>query len=297
MRHPARSLGTGPGRRTANFRVGHRLSEVGGRPDSRAMRSSPALALLLAAVALAVPTTALAGDSWSIPPDGAAVPASSWPQATRFEMLAFTFYGDEAAPARVEVAKDRSMQDVVATYETAPRAGLAEISSARTAPGDRWVGTPGLYYWQAGDEPVRALRVAGDDAAKDAGVSHVLFSPAGNGTASGVTISGDPLVDEDDHVTISQTETKFVISRDSGAFAPADLPCEGGGAIVSCPIAPSISVDLAGGNDTLATNRLTHPVLAAGGTGNDRLEGGAGEDVLAGGAGDDTLVGGPGNDA
>ena len=42
---------------------------------------------------------------------------------------------------------------------------------------------------------------------------------------------------------------------------------------------------------------MTHPVLAAGGAGNDRLTGGDGDDVLAGGAGDDTLTGGAGDDA
>ena len=62
------------------------------------------------------------------------------------------------------VATDRSMDDVVASYETAPRAGLDEIVSARTAPADRWVGTPGVYYWQADDEPVQTLRIAGDPA-------------------------------------------------------------------------------------------------------------------------------------
>ena len=105
------------------------------------MRSSPALLLLLAA-ALAAPTTALADDAWSIPPDGASHPASSWPHATPFEMLEFTFYDDE--PDQVVVASDRSMDDVVASYDTAPRAGLDEIVSARTAPADRWVGTPGV---------------------------------------------------------------------------------------------------------------------------------------------------------
>ena len=122
------------------------------------MRSSPALLLLIAA-ALAAPTTALADDSWSIPPDGASHPASSWPNATPFEMLEFTFYDEE--PAEVVVATDRSMADVVATYETAPRAGLYEIVSARTSPADRWVGKPGVYYWQADDEPVQTLRIAG----------------------------------------------------------------------------------------------------------------------------------------
>src|SRR3954453_20644685 len=123
------------------------------------MRSSPALSLFLAAAALAVPSAAHASAEWSVPPDGASHPASSWPHATRFEMLDFTLYDSEASS--VAVATDRSMDDVVATYETAPRPGLPEITSARTGLDDQWVGTPGVYYWRAGDEPVHALRIAG----------------------------------------------------------------------------------------------------------------------------------------
>jgi RTX calcium-binding nonapeptide repeat (4 copies)/Putative metal-binding motif len=264
------------------------------------MRSSPALCLLLAAAALVAPTTALASEEWSIPPDGASHPASSWPHASRFEMLEFTLYGDEALPSQIKVAADRSMGDVVATYETAPRPGLDEIVSARTEPGDRWVGTPGVYYWQAGDEPVHALRITGAETRSLAlaGVTHVDFSDATNGTEAGLTITGDHQVDENDHVTITQTQTEYVVSRDGGGLAPANSPCSGGGnSAVSCPIAPSISVDLAGGDDTLDTNDVTHPVLAAGGAGDDRLEGGDAADVLAGGAGADTLIGGAGDDA
>ena len=272
------------------------------------MRSSPALLLLLAA-ALAAPTTALADDAWSIPPDGASHPASSWPHATPFEMLEFTFY--DAEPDQVVVASDRSMDHVVASYETAPRAGLDEVVSARTAPADRWVGTPGVYYWQAGDQPVHTLRIAGAQpttatatetetatATAVVGVTSVEFSPATAGTGDGLTITGDHQVDEADDVTITQTRTDYVVSRAGGGLAPANAPCTGGGnAAVTCPIAASISVDLAGGDDTLSTNQLTHPVLAAGGTGKDRLTGGDADDVLAGGPGDDTLTGGAGDDA
>src|ERR1700712_999457 len=125
------------------------------------MRSSPALLFLLAA-ALAAPAAAAADESWSVPPDGASHPASSWPHATRFEMLDFTLYDSEASS--VAVATDRSMDDVVATYETTPRAGLPEPPSGRPALADTWVGTPGVSYWQGGDEPVHALRIAGASA-------------------------------------------------------------------------------------------------------------------------------------
>jgi hypothetical protein len=253
-------------------------------------------------MALAAPATASAASEWSVPPDGASQPASSWPDATRFEMLEFTFYGDEDLPARVQVATDRGMQDVVASYDTAPTAGLDEIVSARTQPADRWVGTPGTYFWRAGDEPVRTLRIAGAEArtvaAAQANPTEVVYSPAANGTEAGVTITADHLNDENDRLTITQTETRYIVSREDGTFAPATGQCTGGGNTpVSCPIAPSISVDLAGGDDTLATNHVTHPVLVAGGAGKDTLNGGDAGDVLAGGPGDDTLDGGAGDDA
>jgi hypothetical protein len=259
--------------------------------------------LLLTAIALATPTAALASDEWSVRPDGASQPASSWPHATRFEMLEFTFYGDEDLPSRVQVATDRAMHDVVATYDTAPRAGLDEIVSARTTPDDRWVGTPGTYYWQGGDRPVQTLRIAGADVkpavAAQAAPTEVVYSPAGNGTEAGVKITADHQTDEDDRITITQTETKYIVSREQGSFAAATGQCTGGGGNtpVSCPIAPSISIDLAGGDDTLTTNHVTHPVLAAGGAGDDTLNGGDADDVLAGGPGDDTLNGGAGDDA
>src|SRR3954470_24456091 len=102
------------------------------------MRSSPTLSLLLVAAAVAAPATASAASSeWSVPPDGASQPASSWPHASRFEMLEFTLYGDEDLPSRVAVSTDRAMHDVIATYDTAARPGLDEIVSARTSVDDR----------------------------------------------------------------------------------------------------------------------------------------------------------------
>src|SRR3954468_8501126 len=106
------------------------------------MRSSPTLSVLFAALALAAPAAAAAASpEWSVPPDGASHPASSWPHASRFEMLDFTLYGDAQLPARIAVATDPAMHDVVATYETAPQPGVDDIASARTGLDDRWVGT------------------------------------------------------------------------------------------------------------------------------------------------------------
>jgi hypothetical protein len=261
--------------------------------------------LLLAAAALAAPTTAVASTEWSIPPDGTSHAASSWPHATRFEMLEFTLYGDDALPARIVVANDRAMKNVVTTYATAPRAGFDEIVSARTRPDDRWLGTPGIYYWQAGDEPVQTLRIAGGGAAPAPEVAaaaaanpvEVAYSPAQDGTEAGVTITADHQNDVDDHITVTQTETRFLVTREGGGLAQPAGDCNGGGDTVSCPIAPSVSIDLAGGDDRLRTINLTHPILAAGGAGNDDLQGGGAGDVLAGGPGDDTLDGGAGDDA
>src|SRR3954452_10251358 len=194
------------------------------------MRSSPTLSLLLVAAAVAAPATASAASSeWSVPPDGASHPASSWPHATRFEMLDFTLYGDERLPAQVAVATDRAMHDVVAAYDTAPRPGLDEIVSARTSPDDKWVGTPGVYYWQAGDEPVQTLRIAGAgvSAAAQAAPTQVVYSPAANGTEAGLTVTADHQTDGNDHITITQTQTRFVVTSDGNDLPPAAGDCVG----------------------------------------------------------------------
>jgi hypothetical protein len=142
-----------------------------------------------------------------------------------------------------------------------------------------------------------ALALAAPTAAAAAAPTEVVHSPAANGAEAGLTITADHQADGSDHITITQTQTRFVVTSDGNDLAPATGDCDGGGDTVSCPIVPSISIDLAGGDDTLATNHVTHPVLAAGGGGKDTLAGGDADDVLAGGAGDDTLIGGTGDDA
>ena len=127
----------------------------------------------------------------------------------------------------------------------------------------------------------------------------VQFNPATGIHGPDVTVRADDIPVENDDVTITQTAQDFVISRTGGGLVLADASCTGGGAApVTCPQAPgvSISVDLAGGNDTLSTNNVTFPMQIAGGAGNDTLFGGAANDVLAGGAGNDTLTGGGGID-
>jgi putative metal-binding protein/hemolysin type calcium-binding protein len=124
----------------------------------------------------------------------------------------------------------------------------------------------------------------------------VGFNAATAANAADVTITGDAT---DEAITVVQVANGYLVTRADGALAPAVPPCTGGGAAgaVTCPFAPSLSADLAGGNDTLSTLGVTNRMQLAGGTGNDQLSAGAGADVLAGGAGDDTLVGGPGADS
>src|SRR3954468_5126946 len=119
----------------------------------------------------------------------------------------------------------------------------------------------------------------------------VQFNPGG---ATDVEIDGDA---GDNDLTITQTAADFVISRTGGGLT-TNPPCSGGDtAPVQCPIAPSLSIDLAAGNDRLTAFGVSNPMLVSGGAGDDVLTGGAGNDVLAGGEGDDTLIGGGGTDS
>jgi hypothetical protein len=122
----------------------------------------------------------------------------------------------------------------------------------------------------------------------------VDFREASGDNAADLIVTGDG---SDDRITIAQNSLGFVISRAGGGLAPPVPPCSGGDpAPVACPPAPSVSVDLGGGADSLITLGVTSALLEAGGDGNDTLYGGDGGDVLAGGAGDDTLIGDDGID-
>jgi hypothetical protein len=99
-------------------------------------------------------------------------------------------------------------------------------------------------------------------------------------------ITGDPVADR---ITVEQTPTDYIVTRAGGNLSSMSCaPAPGG---FSCPRQASIAVDLLGGDDTLATARVTDPISVFGGDGADTLSGGGGSDVLAGGAGDDTLNG------
>ncbi len=127
----------------------------------------PILGAVLAA-ALGALGSAAAGDtqplpsgSYATPADGASWPASSWPDATNFEMFEFTIYSDFPAGADdrfdVEVATgpgldpDGTLADAarVDAYAVPRRAGFSDIFSARTNVASRWLASPGTYYWQA----------------------------------------------------------------------------------------------------------------------------------------------------
>jgi hypothetical protein len=123
----------------------------------------------------------------------------------------------------------------------------------------------------------------------------VDFNAATPDHAADVTIRDNDGID--DFITVVQVADGYLVSRVGGGLTPAVAPCTGGGDVVHCPFAPSISADLAGGNDTLSAFGVTNPMQIAGGTGNDRLTGGDGADVLAGGPGNDALTGGGGADS
>jgi hypothetical protein len=125
--------------------------------------------LLIGVLALAVHAAPAAAapqpwpqGSWAIPADGSARTASSWPNATAFEMFDFALYvyAPELVAAdkwTVEVASapaldpDGTLADAnrIDAYDAPPRPGSAGIFVARTRVDAEWIARPGLYYWQA----------------------------------------------------------------------------------------------------------------------------------------------------
>jgi RTX calcium-binding nonapeptide repeat (4 copies)/Putative metal-binding motif len=113
-----------------------------------------------------------------------------------------------------------------------------------------------------------------------------------------ISLREDAAAPAADEVTITQNGLSYEIRRTGGGLTPAPTaPCTGDVNAITCPLVPSISIDLGEGDDKLLTSGVTGPLAIAGGNGNDTLLGGAADDVLAGGAGNDTLNGGAGNDA
>jgi hypothetical protein len=120
-----------------------------------------AAALLGICAAPAAAQEPLPGTSWVLPRDGSSHPASSWPDATAFEMVEFTIYVDVyeagAHPFDVEVSgspaldADGTLADAgrIDGYVAAPRAAAPEVFSARTSVAAQWLSIPATYYWQA----------------------------------------------------------------------------------------------------------------------------------------------------
>jgi hypothetical protein len=134
----------------------------------------------------------------------------------------------------------------------------------------------------------------------------LLASPAANAAttvqfneqAAGlndVTVRDDGIPAQNDDIAITQTATRLLVTGHLTTLA-VGAGCTGTAAQVDCPLPLSVSIDLAGGTDTLDASTLTIPVLVAGGAGNDTLTTGAANDVLAGGDGDDRLKGNGGID-
>ena len=248
-----------PHRTAGSYQGPHRLSGVGRHPDiadaflpsaspaprGRSRRTRPALA----------------ADSWSVPPDGASHPASSWPHATRFEMLETPrFYDDEAA-AGVTVAK-RPRRWTTSSPPRTPRRATGSPRSPPPAPrpptggSARRASTTGRRATSpcAPSDRRRPGRPRGAGRRRD----HRRVQRRDRRHRGRPDDPGDPV---DETMTITQTANGYVVSRAGGGLAAAVAPCTGGGAAaaVTCPFAASISVDLAGGNDTLTHARGDQP--------------------------------------
>jgi hypothetical protein len=126
----------------------------------------------------------------------------------------------------------------------------------------------------------------------------IQFNPAGGLHLSLVQVVGDAA---NDQLTITESSANFKFARVGGGLSlgtdltnqcTLDVPT----GVVTCPKAPSISIDLGAGDDRLSQVGLATPILATGGPDDDVLTGGTGNDVLTGADGADTLTGNQGID-
>src|SRR5690242_12761818 len=90
----------------------------------------------------------------------------------------------------------------------------------------------------------------------------VDFNAATPDHAADVTIRDNDGID--DFITVVQVSDGYLVSRVGGGLTPATAPCTGGGDVVHCPFAPSVSADLGGGSDTLSAFGVTNPMQIAG---------------------------------
>ena len=129
---------------------------------ARRLASLPAVVALAALALPAAPAAAQAEPIpgvWVLPANGASHLASSWPNATRDQMVDFTIYADPGSQAfDIEVATSPDLDpvdgtlldaNVIAEYSAPLRPPFDDVFEVRTNVADRWVTTLGTYYWQA----------------------------------------------------------------------------------------------------------------------------------------------------
>jgi hypothetical protein len=151
---------------------------------------------VLAAPALA-DTEPLPAGTEVVPRDGQIWTASSWPNATPFEMRDFVVYASDyeelpdeyAFAVAADPATDAHgiLTNPIDRYEAPAQPLHPGIYAAPTSLGARWLGTAGTYYWQAsyvddddGDlyiSPVRALTIVAQPPS-DPPVAPTLPAPA-----------------------------------------------------------------------------------------------------------------------
>ncbi len=116
---------------------------------------------------------------------------------------------------------------------------------------------------------------------------------AGGISAPAISVLGDG---NPDAITVAPAGVRIRFTGANLSTTSPECDVNGGATEVICDAAPSISIDLRAGNDSLTATAMTIPLAIAGGIGNDKLTGGAGNDVLSGGPGGDELDGAAGID-
>ena len=110
--------------------------------------------------------------------------------------------------------------------------------------------------------------------------SGVITITADNGAVDRIRIEPSPTDPSKDQVTDV-----------NDGLSPVAPDCEIDGDVVTCTRASSWAIDLGDQSDELVAERISAPVSASGGDGNDLIVTGSGADVLAGGPGNDILNG------
>jgi RTX calcium-binding nonapeptide repeat (4 copies) len=146
----------------------------------------------------------------------------------------------------------------------------------------------------AGSSPAAAQPAAGAQVklvqrhSGPASASQTITELVYTGTAVNNRVSTWMITDPSDGTTYFFTRDVVVI-----ATAPPCFHHQGEQQTSVCPVSgiQALRFDLGGGSDSFAT-KLSFPMVAIGGPGNDSLSTGRGFDLLQGGAGGDRLAGG-----